>query len=542
MSNYVRLVGPKARVPDPAAVARDVNPNEEVEITVILRRDPYHRMILNREAAFASGDRRLRERSYVQHAEFADQYGANPEDIAKIEAFAHEHGLTVVDINKASRSVKLRGTLAQLLSAFPVEGLAQYISGSRTFRAHTGAVSVPLELSGIVTAIFGFDTRTAARPRSELGSATPRPKTFKVPQLTSLYNFPAQLTGIGQCIGIIALNDVTNGKASGGGFRQSDLDAYFQSLGLPVPKVETTTVDGGANLPGPAPGYDDEITLDIEVAGAAAPGASLIVYFAPNTDKGFIDVVNAAIHDSVNKPSIISLSWGAQEDSDVQLSNALNEALQDAVQLGVTVCVAAGDLGSADQIPPEMDGQPHVDAPASSPFVLACGGTKLSVDGDTIIGETAWNDGLRNPWGTGAGGGGFSKLFDRPTYQSAIQPAETGRGVPDIACHSSTAAGYQLFINGKQVIMGGTSAATPLIAGLFARINQHLAQSGLPHVGFVNPLLYKLPSSFRDITGGNNDLSGQLGIYSAGPGWDACTGIGVPDGTKLLDALNRSTW
>jgi kumamolisin len=333
------------------------------------------------------------------------------------------------------------------------------------------------------------------------------------------------------------LNYLVNDKPTGGGFLQSDLDTYFKSLGIPVPKVTIVKVDNGDNLPGPAPGTDGEITMDIEVAGAAAPGASLVVYFAPNTDQGFIDAVNAALHDSVNKPAVLSISWGAAENSDPSLAQGLHNALADGPYLGVTVCVATGDLGSADQFPPEMDGEPHVDSPSSSPFALACGGTKLTVSGQTIVSESAWNDGVRNPRGVGAGGGGFSALFDRPSYQDGLNLAKTGRGTPDISGHASTAEGYQLEFQGKKVVMGGTSAVAPLMAGLFARINEHLTQSGLPVAGFVNPLLYQSATAFRDITTGNNDLTGQLSVYYAGPGWDACTGLGVPDGEKLFNAL-----
>ena len=537
---FVKLAGSQKKPYSAGNVVREVNSDERVEITLILRRPPEKGPLLHAASAMNVGQQRIRERSYLTHSQFNERHGSSSEDLAKVEAFAREHELTVVDVNSGARSIKLSGPLGKLVSLFPVDELHEYEGPTGRFRAHSGPVSIPTELAGIVTAVFGLDTRPAVRPRTI--SAAPKTTTFTVPQLAGLYNFPQHLDGSGQCIAIVAMNDASDGTATGGGFRQSDLQAYFGSMGLPVPRVTTVSVDGGANLPGPAPGYDSEITLDIEVAGASAAGARLVVYFAPNSDKGFIDCVNSALHDSVNKPSVISISWGAEEESDVQLARGLDEAFQDSAQLGVTICVATGDLGSADQIPPEMDGKPHVDSPSSSPFALACGGTKLKLDGNTILKETVWNDGVRNPLGTGAGGGGISSLFDRPSYQDGLTLPKSsagteGRGLPDVAGHAATSAGYQVVINGKTTAMGGTSAVTPLFAGLIARINEHLAASGKPHAGFINPLIYKAPASFRDITEGNNDLTGQLKVYHAGPGWDPCTGLGVPDGVKLLETL-----
>jgi len=339
---------------------------------------------------------------------------------------------------------------------------------------------------------------------------------------TKLYKFPNGLDGSGQCIGIIEL---------GGGYRNADIKAYFHNLGLPVPHVKTVRVDGGKNLPTNAESADGEVMLDIEVASAVAPKALIAVYFAPNTDKGFLDALTMAIHDTVNKPSVISISWGSAEKNwTAQAMASFDQALQTAAALGVTVCCASGDNGSSDG---ESDGKAHVDFPASSPFALGCGGTKLTGTGAAITSESVWNE---NPVNS-ATGGGISNFFPMPAYQGSVNLPQSanpgdpkGRGVPDVAGDADPATGYLVRVDGQEFVIGGTSAVAPLWSGLIALMNQKL---GHP-VGFLNPLLYgsiEGTGSFRDITSGNN------GAYSAMQGWDACTGWGTPIGANLLHAL-----
>jgi kumamolisin len=271
--------------------------------------------------------------------------------------------------------------------------------------------------------------------------------------------------------------------------------------------------------------------LDIEVAAAVAPKAQIAVYFAPNTDKGFLDALTMAIHDTVNKPSVISISWGSAEKNwTAQAMTSFDQALQTAAALGVTVCCASGDNGSGDG---ESDGKSHVDFPASSPFALGCGGTMLIATGVSIANEMVWNENSRNS----ATGGGISDFFPVPSYQAAtgIPPSANpggrrGRGVPDVAGDADPATGYDIRVDGQESVIGGTSAVAPLWAGLIALMNQKL---GHP-VGFLNPLLYGSLAGqgvLRDIIVGHN------GAYSAKPGWDPCTGWGTPVGTKLLKAL-----
>lgn len=547
------IVGSEKKALPNAKVVSDVDPNQRIEVTVLLRSRTKGVNGALSMASQASG-----RRKYLNREEFTAKHGANPDDLAKVEAFAHQHHLTITETNMAARSVKLAGMMRDLTAAFR-PNLKRAKIGSRIFRMRKGPISVPRELKDIIVAVLGFDDRPAATPHIRfLGDSSFKRGTksngkaivphnaadgsFTPLEVARLYNFPAGLDGTGQCIAIIELNDFDqNGHITGTGFRMSDLQAYFASLGLATPQITAVGVDGGANVPGPDPNADGEVMLDIEVAGAVAPKAKIAVYFAPNTDKGFIDAINAALHDNVRKPSVISISWGGSEDSWTgQTRNAFDLVLQDAASLGVSVCCSSGDDGSSDiRDPSERDGRPHVDFPAASSFALACGGTKLFGSGTTINSEDVWNE------GDGATGGGVSNFFARPSYQSLSKVPKSpkgkiGRGVPDVAGDADPATGYQVrLVGGKRAVIGGTSAVSPLWAGLIARLNQRLVKLGKPRAGFLNPLIYKMSPAahaFHDIVNGDNDIEG-LHKYKAGAGWDACTGLGTPDGSKLLAAL-----
>ncbi|MEO6999012.1 MAG: S53 family peptidase [Terracoccus sp.] len=330
---------------------------------------------------------------------------------------------------------------------------------------------------------------------------------------------PAGVDGTGESIAIIEL---------GGGFRPADLDHYFSALRIsPSPTVIAVPVGGGTNRPtGNPTGPDGEVVLDIEVSGAIAPGAQIVVYFAPNTDQGFLAAVNAAIHDTTHESKVISIGWVGPESSwTPQAMQVMNTAFASANALGISVFAAAGDHGSTDGA---TDGENHADFPASASSAVACGGTNLQVSGTAITSETVWNA------GGGATGGGVSDQFPVPGYQSALNPTSAnpkgghGRGVPDVAAVADPATGYQVFIDGQAMVFGGTSAVAPLWAGLITLVNQASRRSFSP----LQSLLYPAPKAFNDITSGDN------GAYSAAVGWDPCTGLGSPIGTAVLSALS----
>jgi kumamolisin len=237
---------------------------------------------------------------------------------------------------------------------------------------------------------------------------------------------------------------------------------------------------------------DVQVTQDIEIAGAIAPEARFVVYFAPNTTLGFVEAVTTAVHDTVNRPSVILISWGSSESNWTQASmTAMNEALKQGISQGITVIAVAGDSGVTDGM---TDKKPHVDFPASSPYVLAVGGSRLVAQGDTIASEEVWNN------GTSATGGGVSSIFPIPDWQKQVDLPAQGRGVPDVVAHADPAQGYRIVLRGVTSPIGGTGAAAALWAGLIAIVNQGLGQN----LGYINPLLYQKigPAAgvFRNIT------------------------------------------
>ena len=447
--------------------------------------------------------------------------GADPGDLEAVRSGLESAGFEIVTADAPSRRIRVRGSAETVSRVFGTEvrQVSYRAAGGQTIshRQRTGELSVPAEFGDRVLAVLGIDDRPQARAQLRIAAAGETAISYTPLQLADTYSFPPDTDGTGQAIAIIEL---------GGGFAQSDLDAYFGGLGITAPTVTAVGVDGADNQPGSDPqGADGEVLLDIEVAGAIAPGAAISVYFAPNTDAGFLDAVSEAVHADPT-PAAISISWGQSEDDwTAQARAAMDSAFADAVSLGVVVTAAAGDRGSSDG---GSDGGDHCDFPASSPNVISCGGTSL-----TAHAETVWNNGARG----GATGGGVSDAFDRPPRQRSVGvPGSTGRGVPDVAGNADPQTGYQVLVDGSPTVIGGTSAVAPLWAGLVARLAQ--ATGGLLH-GFADALYAgagagSAAPGFRDVTTGDN------GSYRAAPGWDACTGLGSPDGTALLSRLQAA--
>ena len=506
----VELAGSNRNRADIAGALVDAPADEVVAVTIVLRR----KNELPEEAV--SGHRRL------SREEFASRHGADPADIERVQAFAGRSDLRVVQTDTASRRVWVEGSVAALQRAFGVR--LQAIEGG-TLRVREGSIMIPASLQGVVLGVFGLDNRPQAIPHlvrpADITPAGITPADYTATDLAALYDFPGGVNGSGQTIGILEF---------GGGYVQSDLDGYFSAIGLATPPVTSVSVDGAANSPGSDPNSDGEVALDIEVAGGCAPGANIVVYFAPNTGQGFLDAAATAVHDQANQPATISISWGnAEARWTAQTMQAMDQVFADAAALGISVFAAAADHGSADGM---QDNLAHADFPASSPNVTGCGGTHLDSDGATITDEVVWND--NNGWATG---GGISDQFPLPAWQqnagvpASVNPGNrVGRGVPDVAGAADFSPGFRVYLRGGFITFGGTSGVAPMWAGLTALLNQALGRD----IGGLNPLIYGRQAGlggFHDVTVGNN------GAYAAGPGWDACTGLGSPDGNALLAAL-----
>jgi hypothetical protein len=492
------------------------------------------------------------ERQYLSREDFAAHYGASSADIDKIVKFAKANKFEIVESSIPRRTVVLKGTVAQMSKAFAVD-LGIYESPKEKYRGREGAVHLPKDIADIVEGVFGLDNRKMAEPlfkmnglkatdrkSTDLKAANASPAQATVPltppQVAQLYGFPTSPNASGQTIGILEFD---------GGYQLSDVQLFYKSIGVPVPSITPVSVDGEPNNPNGSAAV--ETLLDIDVAGAAAPGAKLAVYFAPWTEQGWVDVVTTAVHDATNKPSVISISYGWPELATIDnltwslaAIKAVNVTFQEAAAMGVTVLVSAGDHGSDCGL---GDKRAHVLYPGSDPFVTSCGGTSISNVSGLSFTEHVWNDN-DNTWLTG---GGVSDIFYPPNFPLPVwqsganvpgsaNDGHKARAIPDIAGNADGASGYVLYQNGASIgAVGGTSATAPLYAGLVALLN---AGFGEP-VGYLNPNLYAMPYSYvyRDINDGISNARASAPGYKSGPGWDACTGLGSVNGTALANAL-----
>ena len=507
-ASHVALAGSeRQRKPDAVHVG-DVDPASHVEVTVTLR-----------------------------HPE---RWQGDAETVRRaLERF----GLAVAAEYPATGSVVMTGTAAQIEAAFHTKLGVYSHSRDGQLRGREGGLEIPEKLDGIVSGVFGLDQRRVAHRLTAAGATAAAPDPFRPADLEKHYGFPD-----GDCTGqTIAIAEF------GGGYFPDDVSKFCGLYGRPLPQIDTVSVGAApltpaqiaalsADAQGPALGESHEVMMDVEIVAGLCGGARISVLFAPFDQKGWVDLLDRVV--AADPPPVtLCVSWGLAEDSpdwSPAALDAINQRLQAASLRGITVCVAAGDDGSGDQM---HDAHAHVHFPASSPFVLAVGGTM--VDGDQEV--VWWNaPGDRSQPRGGSTGGGVSVKFARPQWQdvhvaSVNAGAIDGRVVPDVAALAGS-PGYGLVFNGQQTMNGGTSAAAPLWSALVARIG---AARTATKPAFLAPLLYERwprracprRNRVRRHHEGNN-ASPQPGAgYHAGTGYDAVSGWGVPNGRALLDAL-----
>ena len=487
-------------------------------------------------------------------AEFAQKYGASQADADKVTRSLEAYGLKVDKVSLATRSMKVTGPIKAVEAAFK-PGMAMMRSKQDgEYRGREGGLHIPSELEGIVTGVFGIDQRRMAHRRA-VRAAAPAQEALETPlgpaDIEARYNFPLG-NAAGQNI-IIA--------EFGGGYFVQDVTDYCARFQRPLPNITPVAVDAPAltldqvlALPPDQQqtALDDsgEVMLDVEIIAGLCAGANISVLFSSFDEGGWIDLLNAAI---MAQPVVISCSWGDNED-DTNWSGgaiaAIDERLNAARLLGITICVSSGDDGSGDE---ENDGRAHVDFPSSSPNTLAVGGTMLTTRAGGAE-EVGWREapGFRRPnLPGGATGGGVSTMFPRPAWQTvkvaSLNPGSIdGRVVPDISAIAG-APFYTTIVQGNNDTVGGTSASAPVLASMLARINALLPANKQQR--FLTPLLYAVgpngktvgETSTRDITVGNNSSYPEPAKgYSAGAGFDAVSGWGVPDGALLLQALTTA--
>lgn len=548
--NFVTLHNSKRQHPVGARSKDDLRPDEIIRVTVVIRSisSPEERKKAIKELSLQIPSKR----KHLNRKDFIRRHGACDEDLQLVEKFAKDSKLRVIDSSKERRCVILSGTAQQLSDAFQVDNRT-YTHEGQVYRSYPDAIQIPANLKGVIEAVLGLEDRQlmshhayfAAHLHALLAPLQAIRHT-EVREVEDAYKFP-KADGKGQCIAIIEL---------GGGFYKSDIKKYFQTHKFRQPKISIVEVEGAKNNPAEQKYIEQvlnlmgelsnqktgaqasvpaelahamwtiESTLDVQLAGSFANAAHIVIYFAPNNAHGKYQALTTALSNKKYPPSVISCSWGAVEETlPADVVTSLNHVFEDAALRGVTICFSSGDRG--EDLSPE--GNPRVHFPASSPYVLSCGGTHW-LKKERSIYEEVWSEAL--PKYVVQSGGGVSKIFEQPVWQSGIklQTKKSGRGVPDVSGKADIVGGYCMQVAGFDVTMGGTSAAAPMWAGLIARLNQELNCN----IGYANAFLYQesCRSSFNDITKGNNGKH-----FKATPGWDPCTGWGSPDGKKLLAKL-----
>jgi kumamolisin len=540
--NYRQLDRSEMRPPPGARLLGPANESERISVTIVLRRRPDGPPVPEPSHYLHTPPA---DRPRLSEAGFAARYGADPTEIERVADFARSHGLTVDETNAARRTVVVSGTVREFNTAFNVS-LQNYEhevqrsprTGRQTERYHgyDGFIHVPGDLVEVIIGVFGLDNRRITK----CGLADPPATTLlTMPTVTQLYDFPPNLAA-GQTIAIF----------SEAGYLASDIAANFG--GSPPPLIDIAVDAPNSGFP------DFETTQDIFIAASAAPGAQIAVYFTTYDQTGWVDLLGRVIHPNAGDPqcSVLSSSFYVSNGDDaatllaegIPLSwvIAVTQMLEDAAIQNVTFCICSGDNGAQARA---TDGLAHVWYPATDPWALGCGGTTIGNVSGANCDEWAWNDffSIGGFSGTGASGGGVSDYFPVPWYQSdtnipvSVKDGHRGRGVPDVSANASPNSGYPFILGGapSSFPTNGTSASTPLWAGLIAVLNAALGQN----VGFMNPVIYALSGTgFRDILpepgAADNSFAGVTG-YPVTPGWDAVTGWGSPRGVQLLNALKH---
>ncbi len=494
------------RLPWPGS--REAGPlahDAEVHLTAWLR--PRAGGGLDAARAIALGLTPPSQRTYADRDTIARETDADPADVELLRAYCRDSGLRVVATHW--RSVVIAGPVEALVRAFGATVAIHEDAAGRRFRHRSEALHVPAALMPVVRGVFGLHQWPRSR---RLGALARHSEPLRASDVAARYRFP-DADGRGQTIGVVQLD---------GTFAPDDFAACMTAQGISRALPVRKSVDDTGVAHEHATAKDLEAALDVQIVGALAPGATIVSYEAPDTERGFLDAIRVALFDDDPALTVLSISYGWPEQLWTPVAlNVLEDLFALAALIGVSVFCSSGDNGA------ELDeqGRPHVVAPASSPFALACGATTIADPGDAS--ETAWEK----------TGGGFSERFDVPEWQDVARPlaqrygAAAGRGVPDVAAQQHP--GYYVVVDGVELAMGGTSAVAPMMAALTARIGQRLGA----RPGFFAPLLYARRR--EDLFGAV--LDGGNGTYEAGADWSPCTGLGVPNGVAIEAALRAGS-
>ena len=488
------------------------------------------------QAAAASSDpRSAAYHHYLTPAQIAQQYGPTLDDVARTEAVLRTGGLTVTSAAPQGVLLDARGTASQIETLLGVR-LIQYraANGSLSF-APDGPVRLPVSFGGAVTGVLGLDTRSTVHTGALLASSKlPQPggvTGYRPSDLEHAYDLaPLHQAGLDGSKQTVALAEIDT-------LNPGDVQTFDAGFGLSAPAMQVIKVNGGATTTSPEP------VLDIEVVQAVAPHANILVYESPQDLLSVARMLSRIVTD--NRAQVLSMSLGTCEQGlDPSIAQSflatLDNAFQRAASQGMSVLVASGDSGAYDC----QDNTLSVGAVAANPYVTAVGGTALFLSSGNYGHEAGWE----GPLESAGGGGGVSTVYQRPSWQTGPgvenQYSTGGRQVPDVSADADPLTGYLIYYSTRDCqgdqcwqVVGGTSAATPLWAGLILLANQQAQIQGKPHLGFLDPALYRLGADasagqvYHDVTMGGNLY------YLATPSWDYSTGWGSPDGARLVSAL-----
>jgi kumamolisin len=493
-------------------------PDELVTLTFYLR----HRQPVRRRPGSAIDLAELAKR-VTREDLAAERKRILKRPIEQLRRFAKQQRMRLLAVDIAARCVTLAAKASVVERVFATKLKASDHAGVR--RHHPGGkVRMPDQLARIVHTVVGLDTRPPRGEGLRNHAVAAGGNGLRPSEMARLYGLTTPGRGAGQCIAIIE---------PAGGYDRQDVKKACDAMHVPMPQIDEINVGAGHNAPGVDARADEEVALDIQVVAGVAPQASIVVYFTELNEPGLVAGLCRAVH-GPEHPNVIVITWGEPEVFwPKEARVALDVVLQDAFRLGITVLATAGD----DLARERMDGgKVYVNYPASSPYVLGCGGTQIQLDPSqtAIADEVVWND-----LGRRGTGGGVSEIYGVPAFQTgahlpgSLNDGKPGRGVPDVAAAAAQLNGYRIFLKGAEVVLSGTSAVAPLWGAFVALLNEQRGAS----LGFLNDRLYQSPGLLKVITSGDNiDAESGLG-YAAGDGWSACTGLGSPKGPAIIAAL-----
>lgn len=512
----------------PAAVSNSTlnkHANPEDRLTIVVGLQLRNVDELNKLLAEQANPASPQYRRFITPDQFAQRYSPAHADVDQVVAFLGKNGIRVIAVTPNRTLIQAEGTVSQLEAAFGVT-INEYTWTSpagvkKTYFSNAQDPSVPSNLAGIVQSVIGLNTFAEFESMMRR-SPQPAPKAFVsgyTPQdLAQVYNYPnannknatTTLSGKGVKIAV----------ATAENYDQKDMDEYYKQFGIKrTGQVVNIYVGGNPNK------VNGETTLDLQMVAGQAPGADILMYMG-NDPKftTFTLVFNQIVTD--NKADIMSVSWGLCEDGTGKAQMLTEQAIfkQGAAQ-GIAMFAAAGDDGAYDC--PTKKPMLSVDYPSSDPYITAVGGTTLYASGGKRTSEGAWT----------GGGGGISAYHKRPTWNNGNGvPAGDMRMSSDVSLVSDPWTGYAIYVEGQWGEVGGTSAAAPMWAALWALSVENAGG----RLGLANETIYRMGNSadygklFYDVTSGNNGDHRGPG-YNTGPNWDHPTGWGAPDGTAVAN-------